>query len=110
MVTAGEHPSAQTLSGCASEQLHLSGRIQAHGALIAANLQDRRITYASANTVDLIGAPPEQLFDAPLTSVFSPDELRRLEQAFEQSGYRPSSPDLYGVRLAAVDGKVDVIL
>lgn len=110
MVTAGEHPSAQTLSGCASEQLHLSGRIQAHGALIAANLQDRRITYASANTVELIGAPPEQLFDAPLTSVFSPDELRRLEQAFEQSGYRPSSPDLYGVRLAAVDGKVDVIL
>ncbi|TDK97038.1 sensor domain-containing diguanylate cyclase [Mycobacterium paragordonae] len=110
-MTAGANPSGQALPDCASEQLHLSGRIQAHGALIAADLQDRRITYASANTADRIGAAPDQLFDAPVTSIFSPDEHQRLEQAIEQSGYQPSSPDLYGVRLAAdVHGKVDVIL
>ncbi len=110
-MTAQAHPSAQALADCASEQLHLSGRIQAHGALVAADLQDRRITYASANTPELIGAEPDQLFDSPVMSIFSPDEQPRLEQAIEQSGYRPSSPDLYGMRRAAAfDGKVDVIL
>ena len=110
-MTAQAHPSAQALADCASEQLHLSGRIQAHGALVAADLQDRRITYASANTPELIGAEPDQLFDSPVMSIFSPDEQQRLEQAIEQTGYRPSSPDLYGMRLAAgFDGKVDVIL
>ncbi len=111
MMTAQADLSAQALTDCASEQLHLSGRIQAHGALVAADLQDRRITYASANTLELIGAQPDQLFDAPVMSIFSPDEQPRLEQAIEQTGYRPSSPDLYGMRLApAFDRKVDVIL
>ncbi len=110
-MTAQADPSAQALTDCASEQLHLSGRIQAHGVLVAADLQDRRITYASANTHELIGAEPDQLFDSPVMSIFSPDEQQRLEQAIEQTGYRPSSPDLYGMRLAAAfDGKVDVIL
>ncbi len=110
-MTAEANQSAPALADCASEQLHLSGRIQAHGALVAADLQDRRITYASANTRELIGVEPDQLFDSPVTSIFSPDERQRLEQAIEQTGYRPSSPDLYGVRLAAAfDDKVDVIL
>ena len=110
-MTAGAHPSAQALRDCASEQLHLSGRIQGHGALIAADLQDLRITYASANTADLIGGAQGQLFDSPVLGIFAPDEQQRLEEAIEQSGYRPSSPDLYGVRpAAAVDHKVDVIL
>lgn len=110
-MNARAHPRAQALTDCASEQLHLSGRIQAHGALIAADLHDRRITFASANTHDLIGAAPDELFDASVTSIFSPEEQQRLEQAIEQSGYRPSSPDLYGVRLAAASNhKVDVIL
>ena len=109
-MAAHPQPDAQPLSDCATEQLHLSGRIQAHGALVAADLQDQRITYASANTAELIGAQPDQLFDSPVLGVFSADDRERLEQAIEQTGHRPSSPDLYGVRLAASDGKVDVIL
>jgi chemotaxis family two-component system sensor kinase Cph1 len=105
------HPSSQALADCSSEQLHLSGQIQAHGALVAADLQDRRITHASANSRELIGVEPDHLFDSSVMSIFSPDEQQRLEQAIEQTAYRPSSPDLYGVRLAAgFDGKVDVIL
>ncbi|MGO9506708.1 MAG: diguanylate cyclase [Mycobacterium sp.] len=101
----------QDLADCASEPLHLSGRIQAHGALVAADLQDRRITYASANTPEWIGREPDQLFDSPVMSIFPPDEQQLLEQAIEQTGYRPSSPDLYGMRLAAAfDAPVDLIL
>jgi two-component system, chemotaxis family, sensor kinase Cph1 len=105
------HQSPQALADCSAEQLHLSGQIQAHGALVAADLQDRRITYASANTRALIGAQPQQLFDSPVLSIFSPHEQQRLEQAIEQTGHTPASPDLYGIRLAtASDGKVDVML
>lgn len=110
-MTAQSEPSAQALADCASEQLHLSGRIQAHGALVAADLHDRCITYASANTRELIGAEPDQLFQSTVMSIFAADEQHRLEQAIEQTGYRTSSPDLYGMRLAArFDDKVDVIL
>ncbi len=110
-MAAQAHLNAQALADCASEQLHLSGRIQAHGVLVAADLQDRRITYASANTLELLGAEPGRLFDSPVMSVFSPDEQQRLEQAIEQTGYRPTSPDLYGMHLAAEsDARVDVIL
>lgn len=110
-MTSHEHPGAQIPDECANEQLHLSGRIQTHGALIAADLHDRRITYTSANTAEFLGAEPDQLFDSPVMSIFSPDEQQRLEQAIEETGHRPSSPDLYGMRLAAAsDSKVDVIL
>ncbi|MGB9223189.1 PAS domain-containing protein, partial [Mycobacterium sp.] len=72
---------------------------------------DRRITYASANTPEWIGREPDQLFDSPVMSIFPPDEQQRLEQAIEQTGYRPSSPDLYAMRLAAAfDAPVDLIL
>ncbi len=110
-MAAQTHPSELALADCGSEQLHLSGRIQAHGALVAADLRDRRITYASANTAELIGAQPDQLFDSPVMNIFSLDDQQRLEQAIEQTGYRTSSPDLYGMRpAAAFDGKFDVIL
>ncbi|MGD9622419.1 MAG: diguanylate cyclase [Mycolicibacterium sp.] len=102
---------AQPLIDCASEQLHLSGRVQSHGVLIAADLLDGRITYASANTGGLIGAEPDSLFDSPLLSLFSPDEHQQLELAIEQTAHRSSSPDLYGVHLAAAHrGPVDVML
>jgi chemotaxis family two-component system sensor kinase Cph1 len=110
-MNAQAHPSTPALTDCASEPLHLSGRIQAHGALVAADLQDRRVTYASANTRELIGAEPDHLFDSSVMRIFSSDEQQRLEEAIEQTAYRPSSPDLYGMRLAAgFDGKVDVML
>ena len=108
---AGWPDALPALTDCSSEQLHLSGRIQAHGALVAADLKDRRVTYASANTPEFIGAEPDRLFDSPVISLFSPDEQQRLEQAIEETGDPPSSHDLYGMRLAAAfDGKVDLIL
>ena len=110
-MNAQPNPSSQALADCSSEQLHLTGQIQAHGALVAADLRDRRVTYASANTPELIGVEPDQLFDSPVMSIFSPDERPRLEQAIEQTGYQPASPDLYGIRLAtASDSNVDVTL
>lgn len=102
---------AQPLIDCASEPLHLSGRIQAHGALVAADLRDRRITYASANINEFVGAQPDQLFGSPVMSIFASDEQERLEQAIDWTVDSHASHDLYGLRLeAAVQGTVDVTL
>ncbi|GJF08306.1 hypothetical protein NGTWS0302_18700 [Mycolicibacterium cyprinidarum] len=103
-----EHPSTLPLAGCGNEQLHLSGRIQAHAALVAADVHDLRITYVS-NTAQLLGVVPDQLFDLPVLSMFSHDERQSLEQAFDEIDHRPSALDLYGLRLAPPsDSAVDV--
>lgn len=102
-------PGGEVPTTCDSEQLHLSGRIQSHGALVAADVHDLRVTYASANTAELIGVQPEALFDSPVMSIFSSDPQQRFEQAIEELGQRPSPLDLYGLGLAkTVDGAVDV--
>ncbi len=110
-VTSPTNPSTPPLTDCASEQLHLSGRIQARGVLVAADLRDRRITYASANTFELIGAEPDNLFDSLLIDVFADEERPRLEHAIELAGQGRRSHDLYSMRLAAdVEHHVDVML
>lgn len=52
---------------CEQEQLHLSGAIQSHGALVVTNLQGV-VSHVSANIVDWlgVGAHVEQLLDQPL--------------------------------------------
>lgn len=110
-MTVGGQPGARSLADCESEQLHLSGRIQARGALVAADLQDRRITFVSANIAELIGSDPEQLFDSPVMAIFSTDEHQRVERAIELAGDGSSSHDLYSLQLAAgIGGSVDAML
>lgn len=102
---------ALPLEDCARERLHLSNRIQSYGAMVAADFTDHRITYASANTTDVIGATPDQLFDQPVLSLFALDDHERFQSAIEQLYHRPSSHDLFGMRLAGPsDSAVDVIL
>jgi len=110
LMTGQVDPSAQALTDCESEQLHLSGRIQAHGALVAADLQDRRITYASANTSELIGAEPDQLFDSPVLSIFSPMNSSGLSRRSSRLATAFVARSVWNALAAGFDGKVDVIL
>ncbi len=69
-----------TLASCESEKLHLSGRIQGHGALIVVSDSDRLITHASANCESVIGCPVSLLLGTSLASqaFYTPD----FEEAF----------------------------
>ncbi len=48
------------LANCAREPIHIPGRVQAFGALLAFDLQDELITHCSTNLADIIGSaqPP----------------------------------------------------
>ena len=68
---------------CEQEQLHLSGAIQPHGALVVSNLQGR-ISHVSANLVSLLAldARLEQLLDQPLPAFL--EEVYNNAPALEQ--------------------------
>ena len=55
---------AELVAGCEREQLHLSGAIQPHGALVFIAASDARITHASANTAAFLGLEPSSLLGA----------------------------------------------
>ncbi|MDH4449569.1 MAG: GAF domain-containing protein [Rhodoferax sp.] len=57
------------LDNCEAEELHLSGRIQGHGALLVVDLESRLITHASANCPDVLGLEVDALVSAPLFSM-----------------------------------------
>jgi chemotaxis family two-component system sensor kinase Cph1 len=53
------------LTNCDKEPIHIPGRIQGHGFLIAAD-QDYKIVFCSQNVEDFILVPPSSLLDKPL--------------------------------------------
>ncbi|MBF0220093.1 MAG: GAF domain-containing protein [Gammaproteobacteria bacterium] len=54
------------LSGCESEQLHLSAAIQPFGALLCLDSATLRITHASANIETFLGKSAEDLLGQPM--------------------------------------------
>lgn len=59
----------RALEACDSEPVHIPGRIQPHGALLAADLRLTRITHVSANIAEHLGIAPEAVLRA------RPDDL-----------------------------------
>ena len=58
MLTRGVSPPAfgeATLSNCETEQIHLAGSIQPHGALLLLREPDHVIVQASENAADFLG-------------------------------------------------------
>jgi len=87
-------PLEQLLELCESEQLHLSGAIQSFGALIRIDAATGRITHASANLADFIGAVPASLLGRPA------DDLPWLADI---AGVLPSQPGKSLVLRSVVD-------
>lgn len=86
------------IAACEREQLHLSGAIQGHGAMIVVNKQEK-ITHLSANLSD---------FYADLTAASIghslPDELWSLLRQFK------GKTSWFADELAGVQGELDVVL
>ncbi|WP_043529602.1 GAF domain-containing protein [Litchfieldella xinjiangensis] len=75
------------LAQCEHEQLHLSGAIQAHGALLVV-AADGRVTHASNNLETVLGLDPHSLLGQPLPDALA-SPLGRLGQ---HAGDRLSVP------------------
>jgi chemotaxis family two-component system sensor kinase Cph1 len=54
------------LTNCDTEPIHIPGRIQSHGFLIAVGKQSLLITYVSENTIDFISAEAKVILAKPI--------------------------------------------
>ncbi|MCC2669856.1 MAG: cph1, partial [Armatimonadetes bacterium] len=63
---------------CAREPIHIPGRIQSHGVLLALEEPSLRIRQLSANTEPFLGQPAERLLGTMLGELLSPDQLELL--------------------------------
>ncbi|KQN38593.1 histidine kinase [Pedobacter sp. Leaf41] len=55
------------LTNCDKEPIHIPGKIQSHGFLIAINKIDFTITYISENTSDYVSTPAKNLLNQPIS-------------------------------------------
>lgn len=62
------------LSECAQEPIHLLGRIQSHGTLLAVRADTGTVDTAALNTADMLGTAPQELVGGPVTRVLSPED------------------------------------
>lgn len=71
------------LTNCDREPIHIPGKIQSHGFLLAVNYQNFNITYASENLIDHLGESTTTLLDKPLQSLIDLLEKQGVEIELE---------------------------
>ncbi|WP_437631519.1 ATP-binding protein [Sorangium sp. So ce854] len=80
-----EHRGGRTqrvdLTNCAAEPIHIPGRIQPHGALLALSPGDLAVRHASLNVGALLGCGPDGLLGRPLLDFLAAAEGGDLESA-----------------------------
>lgn len=76
-----------TLDNCDREPIHIPGRIQSHGVLVAFD-EARTVTHLSANAQELLGAHAPQLGQALAGTLFAADPAMQaaVEQCFDADG------------------------
>ncbi|MFF3791266.1 ATP-binding protein [Streptomyces sp. NPDC001981] len=62
------------LSECVEEPIHLLGRIQSHGTLLAVEADTGTVDTAALNTGSLLGIAAQELVGSPITRVLSPED------------------------------------
>lgn len=79
------------LTNCDREPIHVPGRIQPHGVLLAIAEPELRIVQASANTAQHFGLAPEALLDQPLAQLLGDEYIDYLRNtlAIEQLDQNP---------------------
>ncbi|MEW4371637.1 diguanylate cyclase domain-containing protein [Paenibacillus kandeliae] len=64
------------LTNCDKEPIHIPGRIQPHGILLAVTKDsEHQIVQCSANTKDLLGRTPDELIGQPLEAIIGEEQL-----------------------------------
>ncbi|QEH35267.1 Phytochrome-like protein cph1 [Aquisphaera giovannonii] len=65
------------LSNCDREPIHIPGRVQPHGVVLALRETDLSVVQASANAAGLLGLPAEELAGRPAPSLFDGEDRER---------------------------------
>lgn len=91
------------LDTCDREPIHLIGAVQPHGALVAFEFDSHVITYASANTLQFVGHPPEDILGKPISRLIGSRNEQQLP-AFPAETTTPELLKPWFIRLMGADG------
>ena len=78
-----KYPEQVNLENCAREPIHIIGKIQEHGVLLACNINSLEITQASRNTYDLFGIGVNDLLGKPLTFLLDGQQVDLITRSLE---------------------------
>ncbi|NNK15685.1 MAG: GAF domain-containing protein [Sulfitobacter sp.] len=73
-----------SLHDCDREEIHLSGEVQANGALLVADPETGRIIGASANASEFLGIPMRSLLECNLHAI-NPDLAMQVSEALDDT-------------------------
>jgi light-regulated signal transduction histidine kinase (bacteriophytochrome) len=96
-------------SNCAQEPIHIPGTIQPHGAMFVCESDEATIAFASANTGEFVGQPPEALLGQSLAVVLGDEGMHDLRNAMSKGGAPPAPGVLLGIRTTHGDRRLDLI-
>src|SRR5687768_4923406 len=77
---------------CENEPIHIPGAIQPHGYLFALRAEDLSVMQASANVVELLGRPLEEVLEHPLSEVFDASFAEQVRAAMDTGAQATANP------------------
>ncbi len=97
------------LSNCDREPIHLLGRIQSFGYLIAFSL-DWMVQHASANIADITGKEPDDLLGMPMGEILPPQSIHDIRERLQGLSAGEGSERLFGVDLFGTGERFDLAI
>lgn len=91
------------LDTCDREPIHLIGAVQPHGALVAFEFESQKITYASANTEEFVGRPPQDLLGKPIADLIGAENVAQMPE-FPSETTTPELLKPWFIMLKGTDG------
>ncbi|MCM4158722.1 GAF domain-containing protein [Antarcticibacterium flavum] len=90
--TPGFYPDNVNLTNCDKEPIHIIGKAQAHGVILACNKDTLEITQCSKNAGRILGIETGDLLGKPLSILLPANELDRLYAGQEEKILMPELP------------------
>ncbi len=97
------------LTNCDREPIHLLGRIQPFGALVAVNA-DWMVAHYSENFDAMLGAGTEIAAGTPLATIFSPEAVGALRAALGEVRGPDAVERIFGVKLVPAGKAFDIAI
>lgn len=91
------------LSNCDREPIHIPGRIQPHGVLMALREPDLNVVQISANCAALTGLSPDEILGLAVDSLVDEGDAERCRRWLLSPDVREASPIRLAIRGQAID-------
>ena len=73
------------LTNCDREPIHIPGAILPHGAMLVLECETLAVLQAAGDTMGLLGRPIADLFDRPIDTLFTAEQIHRLHALVRES-------------------------